>query len=350
MNCPACGSPYQPGDRFCGTCGERLDGIVPSNGMASTQTTTAPDILSGAPPAASMPPPPRAQPPAHQSAINQPAYQQPVVAAPAPVPPAAGGAPCPVCGAPLARDAVRCAVCNFEPGASVVAAGGLAAAPRVGGVQPDSGSAPRVCPTHGPLDPSWTRCPYCLKEGREGRLPSGAVGLAPPGSMASPPIMDAPALSGGVAPPRMEPAESVVPSTPPNDAPEPVRPPVPAPRAGIDQPRSSVGATFAIRRRARVLAYLIEKAGDEVGRVHQLDDDVTDIGRDPRNHVVLNDVVISGFHARVERGPDGGFVVQDRNSTNGSFLNDEQLTTSRRIEENDELRMGNTVLVLKVVE
>jgi pSer/pThr/pTyr-binding forkhead associated (FHA) protein len=131
-------------------------------------------------------------------------------------------------------------------------------------------------------------------------------------------------------------------------------PAMPSPPAGAapqapDLPRSSVGATFAIRRRPRVLAYLIEKEGEAIGRVHQLDDDVTDIGRDPRNHIVLSDVMISGFHARVERGPDGAFIVQDRQSTNGTSLNGEPLTDMRPLNENDELKLGNTALVLKVV-
>jgi len=98
-----------------------------------------------------------------------------------------------------------------------------------------------------------------------------------------------------------------------------------------------------------VLAYLIEREGEAVGRVHQLDDDVTDIGRDPRNHIVVGDVLVSGFHARIERGPDGGFLVQDRQSTNGSFLNEEPLTDPRPFVENDQLRVGSTTLVLKVV-
>jgi pSer/pThr/pTyr-binding forkhead associated (FHA) protein len=110
-----------------------------------------------------------------------------------------------------------------------------------------------------------------------------------------------------------------------------------------------VGATFAIRRRPRVLAYLIEREGESVGRVHQLEDDVTELGRDPRNHIVLGDVVISAFHARVERGPDGSFLVQDRQSTNGTFVNGELVTQMRVINENDALRLGNTTLVLKLV-
>jgi pSer/pThr/pTyr-binding forkhead associated (FHA) protein len=129
----------------------------------------------------------------------------------------------------------------------------------------------------------------------------------------------------------------------------PVAPPPAAapPEGGV--PRSSVGATFVVRRRPRVLAYLIEREGEAVGRVHQLDDDITDIGRDPRNHLVLGDVLVSGFHARIERGPDGSYLVQDRGSTNGSFLNDEPLRSPRPLQENDQLRVGNTTLVLKVI-
>jgi pSer/pThr/pTyr-binding forkhead associated (FHA) protein len=116
-----------------------------------------------------------------------------------------------------------------------------------------------------------------------------------------------------------------------------------------DRPASSVGQTFVIRRRPRSLAFLIEKEGEQIGRVLQLEPDVTDIGRDPRNHVVVSDVLVSGFHARVERGPDGGFVITDRGSTNGSRVNGEPLNTPRAIDENDEVGIGNTTLVLKVV-
>ena len=112
---------------------------------------------------------------------------------------------------------------------------------------------------------------------------------------------------------------------------------------------SSVGQTFVIRRKPRSLAFLIEKEGEQVGRVFQLERDVTDLGRDPRNHIVVSDVLVSGFHARVERGMDGGFTITDRGSTNGTRLNGEPLNGSRSLSENDEVGIGNTTLVLKVV-
>jgi hypothetical protein len=328
MNCPNCSAQYQPGDRFCGNCGERLPQeaapVHAESGAAVRDTTGRPggeSSIAGI-----------------VESLDRPA--------------ATDSATCPVCGAGLAHEAARCEVCGFEPGASVIVPTGLGQQPppqETLATAAGPTTPARVCPIHGPLDPSWTRCPYCLKEGREGRLPSGPVGLETQRADIAPPAPTA-------VPPRMEPAESIVPSVPSGAAPGPAAmpPAMPSPSAGAapqapDLPRSSVGATFAIRRRPRVLAYLIEKEGEAIGRVHQLDDDVTDIGRDPRNHIVLSDVMISGFHARVERGPDGAFIVQDRQSTNGTSLNGEPLTDMRPLNENDELKLGNTALVLKVV-
>jgi hypothetical protein len=337
MKCPACSTEYVAGDRFCGTCGERL----PQDGVPAAAPAAIADFD-----------------------VRQ-----------APVPSAAAPA-CPVCGAALGADAARCEVCGFEPGASVMMPGAQAA-PRSTPLAAETSA--RVCPIHGPLDPSWTRCPYCLREGREGRLASGPIGsvklgqsaaqVAAPQSALVPPAASqtAPPEQAAMAPrvesqpeplpptpPRMEPPEAIVPAAPQPAAQPPPPPPAAGPaRSGPgssnDLPRSSVGATFAIRRRPRVLAYLIEREGEEVGRVHQLEDDVTDIGRDPRNHIVLTDVLVSGFHARVERAPDGGFFVQDRKSTNGTFVNEEQLSGMRPLDENDALRLGNTTLILKMV-
>ena len=329
MKCPACGGDYQAGDRFCGTCGERLPEAAPAGNR--------PDAGGSG------------------SAVAVEPRRESSAAA------ASASAQCPVCGAGLAAGAIRCEVCGFEPGASVVLPGSplvqaQSAAP-VGRVNLEPSTAARVCPIHGPLDPSWTRCPYCLKEGLEGRLPSGPVGLRPGGE--GPPPLPPPvavAAPPAPAPHRMEPGEAIIPPAPAGGSPPaiaaqavPAAGPPPAPPGSGELPQSSVGGTVAIRRRSRVLAYLIEREGEAVGRVHQLDDDFTDMGRDPRNHIVLTDVKISGFHARVERGPDGGFVLQDRNSTNGTWHNGEPVSEPRRLEENDELRMGSTVLVLKVV-
>lgn len=340
MQCTACGAAYQPGDRFCGTCGDRLSESAPPPAVSPAAAPT-----STAPPA----PAPIASGERFEAGGRPENVAAPVSGAPAAV--------CPVCGSPLAVNAARCEVCHFEPGASVLIPGRppVAAAPEPPAAPPalpplEAGAAGLICPVHGPLNPTWTRCPHCLKEGREGRLPSGPLPARAVEVQSAPPARPEPAHAPPVeAPAREEPPAAVIPARaapPPAAAPAPpARPPLGAP-----QPQSSVGATFAVRRRSRLLAYLIEKEGETTGRVHQLNEDTTDIGRDPRNHITLSDEKVSGFHARVERGPDDGFLALDRGSTNGSFLNDAPLKDLQPFRENDELRMGSTVLVLKIVE
>ena len=121
------------------------------------------------------------------------------------------------------------------------------------------------------------------------------------------------------------------------------------PSQGAERPVSSVGRTVVLRPRGRMLAFLIEKEGEQIGRASQLDEHITDIGRDPRNHVTVSDAQVSGFHLRIERTPDDRFVVTDRNSSNGTWLNGQRLLDAQPMAENDEIRIGTTTLVFKVV-
>ena len=356
MECPTCKTPFQPGDKFCGTCGERL-----------------PDV--GAAPAAERGTPPAPMEPVGRDAFGAGGGGGPaLVAAPPSGSGAARGMPCPTCGGPLAPGQTKCQVCGMD----VMPAGTRAGGDDFGAARGPAPAAARAgaayCPIHGEMDPTWTRCPHCLKEGREGRLatPSGGVPRGSPDAVGAPPPQPdpygrapagpgyAPPPPAAVAPPpppvaqapRTQDAATVPPpraTVPPQPAPQPPRPPADDDAGGGDRPVSSVGRTVVVRRRPRALAYLIEKEGEQVGRPFQLEEDVTDIGRDPRNHVVVNDVMVSAFHARVERAPDGSFLVQDRGSTNGTRVNSEMLTDRFPIDENDEIGVGNTTLVLKVV-
>src|ERR1700747_892305 len=45
------------------------------------------------------------------------------------------------------------------------------------------------------------------------------------------------------------------------------------------------------------------------------------IGRAPNNIIVLNHPQVSGYHARLEQVPTGGYRIIDQDSTNGSYVN-----------------------------
>ena len=66
-----------------------------------------------------------------------------------------------------------------------------------------------------------------------------------------------------------------------------------------------------------------------------LDEDPFCIGRDRRNHLVLADEGVSAFHCRIRRA-GRRLLLEDRGSTNGTFLNDVRVFTS-------ELRVGGRI-------
>ena len=67
-------------------------------------------------------------------------------------------------------------------------------------------------------------------------------------------------------------------------------------------------------------------------------------GRGGQNTVALDgDEFASAQHARVEARPDG-LWVEDLGSTNGTFVNGARVTSARKLNDGDLLRVGQTDL------
>ena len=82
----------------------------------------------------------------------------------------------------------------------------------------------------------------------------------------------------------------------------------------------------------------------EEGTTFELDSAALTIGRGGQNDVPLeNDEFASARHARFEPRRDGVWV-QDRGSTNGTFVNGAQLERPRRLTPGDVVRVGETDL------
>ncbi len=64
------------------------------------------------------------------------------------------------------------------------------------------------------------------------------------------------------------------------------------------------------------------------------------VGRDPTNGVPLDHPQVSRFHARLQRLPDGVLLVRDLNSTNGTFIDGQQLHGERRVAPGATLAFG----------
>jgi len=171
------------------------------------------------------------------------------------------------------------------------------------------GVSERRCPTCGRvLDPSWDHCPYC----------------APPPQPVAP------------LPPTA-PAPSPLPPPPP---PEPTRPP--AAPAWPEPPRVEAPPppkTEILHKEPPQLAWLIQRSGSRVGKEFRLGE-VTNIGRDAsQNDVVIDEPSVSRQHARI-RLEAGRFVLYDLASSNGTFVNGQQIQKQPLLE-GDTIRFGN---------
>ena len=94
--------------------------------------------------------------------------------------------------------------------------------------------------------------------------------------------------------------------------------------------------------RKRQLYLKVVQPPEHAGRTYDLDDELT-IGRSPGCGVAMpQDIYTSTLHARLFRRNDQ-LWVEDLGSTNGTFVNSEQITQAVRLGKGDLLQIGSTV-------
>jgi pSer/pThr/pTyr-binding forkhead associated (FHA) protein len=96
---------------------------------------------------------------------------------------------------------------------------------------------------------------------------------------------------------------------------------------------------------ASMTAQLTLITGPGVGKVFPLDCGATTIGRLDSAHVQLTDEGISRNHAQIRHELDGGYVLHDAGSRNGSFVNGGQVRQPHRLHDGDEIRFGVLTLL-----
>jgi len=68
------------------------------------------------------------------------------------------------------------------------------------------------------------------------------------------------------------------------------------------------------------------------------------IGRDPGNNLEIDNLSVSGQHARIFQGP-GQYAIEDLNSTNGTYVNNNRIMT-HLLEDNDEISIGKHTIIV----
>lgn len=84
--------------------------------------------------------------------------------------------------------------------------------------------------------------------------------------------------------------------------------------------------------------------GPNAGSRFLLDADLTTVGRHPSSDIFLDDVTVSRKHAQFRR-EDGGFVVRDIGSLNGTYVNRERIDVAP-VHTGDEVQIGKFRLVV----
>ncbi len=86
----------------------------------------------------------------------------------------------------------------------------------------------------------------------------------------------------------------------------------------------------------------IHPSGTDLGRRVLLTADKVTIGRDESCILVLNDGSVSRQHALLVRSDDGLYLF-DKNSTNGTFVNDHPISGTCKLNDGDYIRFGNII-------
>jgi serine/threonine protein kinase len=87
-------------------------------------------------------------------------------------------------------------------------------------------------------------------------------------------------------------------------------------------------------------ACLTITSGRERGREFEIKDQVC-VGRRRDNDIVLSDPEVSGHHARITI-TEGGFVLTDLGSSNGTWVNGKRIAEPQLLHDGDIIRMGET--------
>jgi pSer/pThr/pTyr-binding forkhead associated (FHA) protein len=119
--------------------------------------------------------------------------------------------------------------------------------------------------------------------------------------------------------------------------------------AGIEAPEGERAEALSPADQAAVdalppgSALLIVQRGPGSGSRFLLDKDVTTAGRHPDSDIFLDDVTVSRRHAEFRR-MDGGFLVRDVGSLNGTYVNRDRIDEAV-LSGGDEVQIGKYRLV-----
>jgi len=119
----------------------------------------------------------------------------------------------------------------------------------------------------------------------------------------------------------------------------------------LDGDEDEIEETVLDREDTSAMGWLFVKRSPTMRRGHiiRIHARGATIGRSPRKaDILVDDEKVSGEHARLNH-KEGQFMILDLLSSNGTWVNGEQISNPTPLKENDEIRIGDTVFVLKTL-
>jgi hypothetical protein len=178
------------------------------------------------------------------------------------------------------------------------------------------------------IDESWDLCPYCPAENAESDMPivrpSRFGGTSNDSHTSRPAVAAAPAA---VAPSSASSrrSDTGVASAPPME-------------------RTIAARTLdpSAQPKRYVVGWLIGINGNSRGESYAVRMGRNVLGRDRRSDIVVNDDQASSHHADlVFRPEERRYILMDHNSTNGTYVNEEEIEPRRDLFTNDTIRIGS---------
>ena len=90
------------------------------------------------------------------------------------------------------------------------------------------------------------------------------------------------------------------------------------------------------------MARVILVFNKKVIKEYPFDKDNMTIGRNEGNDIVIDNLAVSGLHARIDK-TENTYILTDLQSTNGTFVNDKRIT-SHRLQHKDKIIIGKHLL------
>jgi hypothetical protein len=94
------------------------------------------------------------------------------------------------------------------------------------------------------------------------------------------------------------------------------------------------------------LSDVVVHADGQKPRTVRVNSDSLVIGRAPECELAIEDTYVSQQHARVF-AKGGSWYVEDLGSTNGTFVNEQRLSSPAMVQSGDKVRVGTTVMELR---